>query len=111
MAFERLEQAIMSGELKPGERLSETTLAKRFGISRGPLREAIGRLDGRNLVARVTNLGARVISLRADELIDLLVIRESLAGMACRPPGARIPPAKLQGRPPKVGQTATQQEG
>ena len=40
----------MSGELKPGERLSETTLAKRFGISRGPLREAIGRLEGRNLV-------------------------------------------------------------
>ena len=49
LAFERLEQAIMSGELKPGERLSETTLAKRYGISRGPLREAIGRLEGRNL--------------------------------------------------------------
>ena len=50
LAFERLEQAIMTGELKPGERLSETTLAKRYGISRGPLREAIGRLEGRNLV-------------------------------------------------------------
>src|SRR3546814_4859168 len=97
MAFERLEQAIMSGELKPGERLSETTLAKRFGISRGPLREAIGRLEGRNLVERVTNLGARVISLRADELIDLMVIRESLEGMACRLAAVRIKPAELKG--------------
>src|SRR3546814_8849840 len=97
MAFERLEQAIMSGELKPGERLSETTLAKRFGISRGPLREAIGRLEGRNLVERVTNLGARVISLRAAELIDLMVIRESLEGMACRLAAVRIKPAELKG--------------
>src|SRR3546814_14505750 len=97
MAFERLEQAIMSGELKPGERLSETTLAKRFGISRGPLREAIGRLEGRNLVERVTNLGARVISLRADELLDLMVIRASLEGMACRLAPVRIKPAELKG--------------
>ena len=96
LAFERLEQAIMTGELKPGERLSETTLAKRYGISRGPLREAIGRLEGRNLVERVANLGARVISLRNDELIDLLVIRESLEGMACRLAATRIKPAELK---------------
>src|SRR3546814_1681116 len=87
----------MSGELKPGERLSETTLAKRFGISRGPLREATGRLEGRNLVERVTNLGARVISLRADELIDLMAIRESLEGMDCRLAAVRIKSAELKG--------------
>ncbi|MFX4221867.1 MAG: GntR family transcriptional regulator [Thalassobaculum sp.] len=77
LAFERLEQAIMSGELKPGERLSEVTLARRYGISRGPLREAIGRLEGRNLVERQANQGARVVSLDQAQILDLLVIRES----------------------------------
>lgn len=96
LAFDRLEQAIMSGELKPGERLSETTLARRFGISRGPLREAIGRLEGRNLVERVANQGARVISLSNSELIDLLVIRESLEGMACRLAATEIRPSELK---------------
>jgi len=96
LAFERLEHAIMSGELKPGERLSETTLARRFGISRGPLREAIGRLEGRNLVERVANQGARVISLSNSELIDLLVIREGLEGMACRLAATEIRPSELK---------------
>lgn len=96
LAFERLEQAIMSGELKPGERLSETTLARRYGISRGPLREAIGRLEGRNLVERVANQGARVISLQNAELIDLMVIRESLEGMACRLAATRMKASELK---------------
>ena len=52
---ERLERAIMSGDLKPGSRLSEQGLAKRFGVSRGPLREAIRRLEGRKLIDRKPN--------------------------------------------------------
>ena len=96
LAFERLEQAIMSGELKPGERLSEVTLARRYGISRGPLREAIGRLEGRNLVERQANQGARVVSLDQAQILDLLVIRESLEGMACRLAATRMKPAELK---------------
>ena len=61
-----LEHMILTGELLPGQRLNELQLSAKFGISRGPLREAIGRLEGRNLVERVANLGARVISLRND---------------------------------------------
>lgn len=95
LAFERLERAIMQGDLQPGERLSETGLARRFGISRGPLREAIGQLEGRKLVQRVTNQGARVVSLSNAELIDLLAIRESLEGMACRLAATRMPDAEL----------------
>ncbi len=95
LAVERLERAIMQGDLKPGERLSETGLARRFGISRGPLREAIGQLEGRKLVQRVANQGARVISLSNAELIDLLVIRESLEGMACRLAATRMPEAEF----------------
>ncbi|NNF23278.1 MAG: GntR family transcriptional regulator [Rhodobacteraceae bacterium] len=84
LAFERLEQAIMQGDIKPGERLSESALARRYGISRGPLREAIGQLEGRRLVERVSHQGARVVSLSAEDLIDLMMIREALEGMACR---------------------------
>jgi DNA-binding GntR family transcriptional regulator len=84
LALERLERAIMEGELGPGERLSESGLARRFGISRGPLREAIGQLEGRKLVTRVSNQGARVVSLSNQDLLDLLQVRESLEGMACR---------------------------
>lgn len=95
LALERLEREILEGDLKPGQRLSETDLARRFGISRGPLREAIGQLEGRKLVERVTNQGARVVWLSPSELIDLLVIRESLEGTACRLATQRMTDAEL----------------
>jgi len=84
MAFDRLERAILSGQIAPGERMSEANLARQLGISRGPLREAIGRLEGLGLVTRVANQGPRVTSLRKSELIELLVFREAIEGMAAR---------------------------
>lgn len=95
LAFDRLESAIMEGELAPGARLSESGLARRFGISRGPLREAIGQLEGRKLVTRETNLGARVVALSPEDLMDLMDVRESLEGMACRLAASRISRADL----------------
>jgi DNA-binding GntR family transcriptional regulator len=83
LAYERLERAILEGDLPPGERLSESGLARRFGISRGPLREAIGQLEGRGLVERVSNLGARVVALDRSDLLALMEVREALEGMAC----------------------------
>ena len=59
-AFGKLVEAITSGEFEPGEKLSEADLARKLGISRGPLREALGRLEGR-LVTRTPRLGVRVI--------------------------------------------------
>ncbi len=95
LALDRLESAIMEGELAPGARLSESGLARRFGISRGPLREAIGQLEGRKLVIRETNLGARVVALTPEDLMDLMDVRESLEGMACRLAASRISKADL----------------
>jgi DNA-binding GntR family transcriptional regulator len=83
-AYDRVEAAIVNGELAPGARISEADLARRFGISRGPLREAIARLEGKKLVRRTTNLGARVVELRSESLIELYYVREALEGMACR---------------------------
>jgi DNA-binding GntR family transcriptional regulator len=81
---ERLEAAIISGELAPGSRLSEQGLATAFGVSRGPLREAIRRLEGRHLLQRTANIGVHVTKLSWRDLTDLLTVREALEGMACR---------------------------
>jgi len=83
-AFERLEKAILAGDMEPGFKMSEADLARRLGISRGPLREAIGRLEGLGLVTRVANQGPRVTALTKNELVELLVFREAVEGMAAR---------------------------
>jgi DNA-binding GntR family transcriptional regulator len=83
-AVARLEQLIVTGTLKPGEKLIEQALSARFGISRGPLREAIRTLEARRLVERKPFAGVRVVDLSIDEVEQLLLMREALEGMACR---------------------------
>lgn len=82
--FRCMQSAIVRGEIAPGSKISEPELARAYGISRGPLREAIRRLEGQRLLVRVPHAGARVVSLSQAELIELYEIRESLEGMACR---------------------------
>jgi DNA-binding GntR family transcriptional regulator len=79
---ERLEAAIISGALASGSKLSEQALAASFGVSRGPLREAIRRLEGRKLLERTPNIGVRVASLTLGDLKEILEVREALEGMA-----------------------------
>ena len=81
--FGKLVQAITSGEFEPGQKLSEAQLARQLGISRGPLREALGRLEGR-LVTRTPRLGVRVIEFDREDLEQLFLVREALEGMAAR---------------------------
>ena len=89
-AFQQLRDAILSGVLLPGTKISEPELARRFGISRGPLREAIRRLQERRLVTRVPRLGARVTSLSAAALSEIFMVREALEAMAAREAARRI---------------------
>ena len=56
----RLLETISSGHFAPGQRISESELARQLGVSRGPIREALGRLEGR-VVERRQNLGVRLI--------------------------------------------------
>ena len=79
---ERLEAAIISGQLEPGAKLSEQGLAASLGVSRGPLREAIRRLEGRKLLERTPNIGVRVAALSLKDLNEILQIREALEGQA-----------------------------
>jgi DNA-binding GntR family transcriptional regulator len=82
--FEEIERAIVTGEFAPGSRLGEEALAARLGISRGPLREALRRLEGRGLVVRLPHAGVRVVTLTHEDLIELYEIRSNLEGLACR---------------------------
>lgn len=79
---ERIEAAIISGQLEPGSRVSEQALAASLGVSRGPLREAIRRLEGRKLLTRTPNIGVRVAALSLADLKEVLEVREALEGMA-----------------------------
>src|SRR5438067_596111 len=94
---ERIEAAIISGALEPGSRLSEQALAASLGVSRGPLREAIRRLEGRKLLQRIPNIGVRVASLSLRDLNEILQIREALEGMACALAAKNMTDAEIAG--------------
>lgn len=87
--FDLLRIAIVKGELPPGSKVNEPQLSKQYGISRGPLREAIRRLEGCKLVEIKPNVGAKVVSLNKEQAIEIYEIRESLEGLACRLAAAR----------------------
>lgn len=89
-AFEWLEEAIIKGDLPAESKLDEASLAEGFGISRGPVREAIRRLEGKRLVERIAHSGVRVAKRSPEDLVELLLIREALEGMACRLATMRI---------------------
>jgi len=91
-----IQSAIVKGEIAPGSKISEPELARAYGISRGPLREALHRLEGRKLLVRVPHVGARVVSLSRQELSELYQIRESLEGMACRLAAERMRPKQIE---------------
>lgn len=84
LACDTLERAILDGRLPPGAPLGEAELAGQLGISRGPLREAINRLEGRRLVQRVAHVGVRVVCLSDWEVSEIFAMREVLEGLAAR---------------------------
>jgi DNA-binding GntR family transcriptional regulator len=90
IASHRLAQSIVTGELAQGQKLNEAELAERFGMGRGPLREALRHLEGMRLVNRIPNVGARVVVLDRKTLSDLYAVREALEGMACRIAATRM---------------------
>ncbi|MCK5601072.1 GntR family transcriptional regulator, partial [Candidatus Pacearchaeota archaeon] len=61
--YEQLKNDIVSGVLTQGSKIVEEELARKYGISRGPLREAIHRLKGSNLIVTVPHAGSRVVTL------------------------------------------------
>lgn len=84
VVVDRLDKAILTGELPLGAHLSEQSLAEGLGVSRGRLREALRRLEGQHLIVRVHNLGVRVATFTKEDVSQLLVMREALEGVAAR---------------------------
>jgi len=93
--FSELATAIVRGELAPGEKLSEQALVTRYGGSRAPIREAIQKLEARNLVVRVPHAGARVVSLSLEELRDIYEVRLEIESMACRLAAERMSDSEI----------------
>jgi len=94
---EEIVTAIVKGEMPPGYKISEPELARTYGISRGPLREAMRRLEGLRLIERKPHIGARVVKLTANELVEIYRVREALEGMACRLAAEFMTEAEIQG--------------
>ena len=92
-----LVDAIVKGEISPGSKLNEPNLSRQYNISRGPLREAIRRLEGLSLVERIPHVGARVVSLSKDKLLEIYDVREVLEGMACRLAARNMEDEQIQG--------------
>lgn len=82
VVFEYLRNAILSGELKPGERLMEVTIADQLGVSRTPVREAIRKLEKENFVIMIPRKGAYVADLTKKDILEVLEIRKELEGFA-----------------------------
>jgi len=89
-AFDCLQTAIVKGELAPGEKIGELELCSRFDLTRGPLREALGRLESRGLLVRRPHAGVKVVSVSASELMELYRIREVMEGLAARQAAERM---------------------
>ena len=82
VVFNTLRQAILRGELKPGERLMEIQLANKLGVSRPPIREAIRKLELEGLVLMIPRKGAEVAEITEKSLRDVLEVRRALEELA-----------------------------
>lgn len=82
VVFTTLRQAILKGELLPGERLMEISLANKLGVSRTPIREAIRKLELEGLVVMIPRKGAHVAHITEQELNDVLEVRRGLEELA-----------------------------
>lgn len=90
-----IQRAIVEGTIPAGSKISEPELARRFDVSRAPLREALARLERCHLIERIPNAGARVVTLTPQGLISLYQIREELEGLACRLAAEQMPESEI----------------
>ncbi len=84
VVFNTLRQAILRGELKPGERLMEIQLANKLGVSRTPIREAIRKLELEGLVLMIPRKGAEVADITEKSLKDVLEVRRALEELSVK---------------------------
>ena len=96
VVFKTLRQAILRGELKPGERLMEIKLANKLGVSRTPIREAIRKLELEGLVLMIPRRGAEVAEITEKSLNDVLEVRKALEELSVQLACERITPEHVE---------------
>lgn len=82
--FGQLIDMIVSGRLAPGSKVNALELSRQLGVSRGPIREAVRRLEERQLVTNVPNFGARVVAHTPEQILEAYQLREIFEGLAAR---------------------------
>lgn len=87
--------AILDGDYQPGQRIPETQLAQSFGVSRGPVREALRLLENEGLITVSPRRGARVTALSLEEVEQLFDIRAALSSLAAKRAAMYILPAEI----------------
>jgi len=96
IVFEHLREAIITGMLRPGERLMELQLAEEMGVSRTPVREAIRKLELEGLIIMVARRGAYVSDLSMRDIAETFEIRGALESLAAGLAAERIAPEELE---------------
>lgn len=96
MIGERIIEAIRTGDLRPGDRVVESQLAKRLGVSRGPLREAMRALQANHLLETRSGRGVVVADVGTHNLGNMVAMRAVLEGLAARQVAERRTPEMIQ---------------
>ena len=96
VVFNTLREAILKGELQPGERLMELQLESKLGVSRTPIREAIRMLEQEGLAVTMPRKGAEVARMTLKDMEDVLEVREALDELAARIACAKINDEQLE---------------
>ena len=96
VVFKTLRQAILTGELQPGERFMEIELAKKLGVSRTPIREAIRMLELEGLAVTRPRKGAEVAGMTLKDMEDVLEVREALDELAAKTACIKISEQELE---------------
>ena len=96
IVFENLREAIITGQLRPGERLMEVQIAEELGVSRTPVREAIRKLELEGLVIMVPRKGAYVSNVSIKDITDIFQIRRVLEGLAAELAAERLTEEQLE---------------
>ena len=84
IVLQRMTDAIVAGEIGPDEKLVEARLAQQLGVSRGPVREAVRRLEQMGLVEKVPYLGTFVTGMSREDIEELYEVRAPLEALAAR---------------------------
>ncbi len=94
--YDQLEQMILTGRIKPGERINESQLSSMLQVSRAPIREACRQLEKHGMVKSIARKGTFVTKIETSEVIELYDIRASLDALAAEKAATQAGPQDLE---------------